>query len=103
MPDLPFDFLGRVALITGGGRGIGRSTAIALAQVGADVAVVSRSRPELDEVVAQIKVAGHRGLGICQDMSEPAAPGRILEECLGAFGRLDVLVDRKSTRLNSSH
>jgi NAD(P)-dependent dehydrogenase (short-subunit alcohol dehydrogenase family) len=51
---------GRVALVTGGGRGIGRATALALAERGADVAVMSRSMPELEETAALVRAIGRR-------------------------------------------
>lgn len=89
----PFDLTGKVALITGAGRGIGRSAAIATAQVGADVAVVSRTQTELDEVVTCIEKHGRRGLGIQSDMSRPEAPRQVIDACLSHFSRLDILVN----------
>jgi 3-oxoacyl-[acyl-carrier protein] reductase len=89
----PLDFSGRVALITGSGRGIGRSAAIALASLGAQVLVASRTRGELDEVVSQIEAAGSRGLGVQVDMAAGSAPTTLVESCIGAFGRHDILVN----------
>ena len=51
----PFDLSGRVALVTGAGRGIGRAIAIALAEAGADIAVAARSKEQLDSVCAEAK------------------------------------------------
>src|SRR5439155_4194768 len=84
---------GRVALITGAGRGIGRSTALIMAQMGADIAVVSRTRDELDEVVSSIEKLRRRGLGIESDVAKPGAPARVIEDCISHFGRLDILVN----------
>ncbi|HWE63699.1 MAG TPA: SDR family NAD(P)-dependent oxidoreductase [Chloroflexota bacterium] len=89
----PFDFSGKVVLVTGAGRGIGRSVAVTMARLGADIALVSRTQPELDEVMAQIEDAGARGLDLPADMSDPAAPVRIVDACIARFGRLDILVN----------
>jgi len=91
--EAPFDFSHKVALITGAGRGIGRGTALAFAELGADVVVVSRTRGELDELVARIEVSGRRGLGIEMDMRKPDAPARVIEMCIAHFNRLDILVN----------
>jgi NAD(P)-dependent dehydrogenase (short-subunit alcohol dehydrogenase family) len=95
MPEkvIPFDLGGKVALITGAGRGIGRSAAIAMAKMGADVAVVSRTQIELDEVVDAVKNVGGQGLAIREDMADLQAAGRVIEACVREFGRLDVLVN----------
>jgi NAD(P)-dependent dehydrogenase (short-subunit alcohol dehydrogenase family) len=84
---------GKVALITGAGRGIGRSVALILATMGANVAVVSTTRSELDEVVSSIEKLGQRGLAIACDLSKAEAPSQVIEDCIAHFGRLDVLVN----------
>jgi NAD(P)-dependent dehydrogenase (short-subunit alcohol dehydrogenase family) len=91
--EAPFELRGKVALITGAGRGIGRSTAIALARVGVDVAVVSQSQAEIDEVVGMIRGSGRSGLAIRRNMSEPAAPAQVIQACVSEFGKLDILVN----------
>jgi 3-oxoacyl-[acyl-carrier protein] reductase len=82
------DLIGKVALVTGAGRGIGRAIALALASAGVDVAVNYRSRDgEAEEVVARIKGLGRRPLAIKADVSAPADVQRIaraVEEQLGA-------------------
>ena len=71
------DLKGRRALITGGGRGIGRSMALALADAGADVAVASRSLSELESVAREIKERGTRGFAVVIDvMSRKEIAGR---------------------------
>ena len=88
------ELAGRVALVTGGSRGIGAAIATRLAELGADVAITyTRSKDRADEVVDRIKVHGRRGLSIKADSVAAdevvAAVDRTVEE----FGRLDILVN----------
>jgi len=84
---------GKTALITGGGRGIGRSIALAYAREGADVAVVSRTGPELDEVAGQIRALGRKGLGINADLTSSGGARRAVSETIDALGKVDILVN----------
>ena len=70
----------RVALVTGAGRGIGRSIALAFAQEGARVVVTSRTNSELEEVVAAIQEEGSEALAIAADMSDRKVPGQVIEQ-----------------------
>src|SRR5688572_2111844 len=83
----------RIALVTGGGRGIGRAIAIALAQVGAKVGVTARTAAEVDEVVKTIKGAGGNGVAIVADLAQKEAPARIVDEMLAKLGPIDILVN----------
>jgi 3-oxoacyl-[acyl-carrier protein] reductase len=90
MSELP----GKVALVTGGSRGIGAAIAGRLAELGADVAITyGQSKERADEVIDTIKAHGRRGLAIQADSAAvdevPAAVGQVVEE----FGRLDILVN----------
>jgi len=84
---------GRVALVTGGSRGIGAETAVALAEGGADVAIVSRSGDEAaDEVIARVEAAGRRGISLTGDMAVREDCRRVVEEAAEGLGGIDVLV-----------
>jgi NAD(P)-dependent dehydrogenase (short-subunit alcohol dehydrogenase family) len=84
---------GKVAVVTGGGRGIGAATALLLAREGARVAVLSRTASELSEVCAAIGAAGGTAAAIVCDVSDEAAVERAFQEVDARFGGLDVLVN----------
>ena len=84
---------GRVALVTGGGTGIGRATALALAGSGARVAICGRRPAPLEATAAAIEAAGGEALAIGADVREPDAVARLVDATLERFGALDVLVN----------
>lgn len=84
---------GKTALVTGGARGIGRSIALAYASEGADVAVVSRTGSELDEVTDLIRALGRKGLGINADLTKSDEASRAVKETIEALGTVDILVN----------
>lgn len=81
-----------VALLTGGSRGLGRATAVALAGQGLAVAVTGRSREDLDETVAQVAAAGGRGLALPGDATDRAAVAEALRRTTEELGPVDLLV-----------
>lgn len=83
---------GRIALVVGGGRGIGRACALALAREGADVAVLSRTRAELDETCARILAQGRRSIALALDATDRAAVDRGLTELRTTLGPPTLLV-----------
>ncbi len=83
----------RIALVTGGGRGIGRAAALALAQAGASVAVLARSVQEVDRTVDELRAAGHRAAGGSADVADPAALAAALQRLSAELGNIDILVN----------
>jgi gluconate 5-dehydrogenase len=88
-----FDLGGKCALVTGGGRGLGRHLALGLAEAGADVFVVSRNLGNCEAVAREIEKLGRRGVALQADLSKPEAIERLLDQVLGDVPRLDVLVN----------
>ena len=84
---------GRVALVTGGGTGIGAAIARRFGAAGTSVAIVGRRHEPLEAVVAEIEAAGGRALAIPADLAELAVPAEVVARTTAAFGRLDVLVN----------
>ncbi len=84
---------GRVALVTGGGSGIGRATALAFARSGARVAVCGRRPEPLEETRALVEAAGGECLAVAADIREPDAVGTLVGDVLERFGTIDVLVN----------
>jgi len=85
-------FAGKVALVTGGGSGIGRGTAIDLAQRGAKVAVLSRKRDRIEAVCAEIEAAGSEALGISADVTSQEQLEDAVRQINERWGRLDSVV-----------
>ncbi|MFC4029862.1 SDR family oxidoreductase [Streptomyces polygonati] len=82
-----------VAVVTGASQGIGRSTAIRLARDFASLVLVARNRSHLEDTASQVRAAGAETLIIDLDLSEPSAAHGVVEQTLGAFGRIDALVN----------
>jgi NAD(P)-dependent dehydrogenase (short-subunit alcohol dehydrogenase family) len=83
----------RVALVTGGGRGIGRATAVALAATGSPVVVAARSSDELDAVVTEIAAAGGEAAALACDLTDRAQSTALVERAASVFGPIDILVN----------
>jgi 3-hydroxybutyrate dehydrogenase/3-oxoacyl-[acyl-carrier protein] reductase len=83
---------GQVAVVTGGGRGIGRAVALAFAAEGATVVVSSRSKAELDWTIAEAKGLGVDGLAVEADATDRTAARRPVEAAIERFGRVDIVV-----------
>ncbi len=84
---------GRTALVTGAGKGIGEGIAVGLAEAGADLALVARTRSDLERVAAKIRTVGRKAVVVPCDVTDVAAVPKAVEEVADAFGRIDVLVN----------
>lgn len=91
----------KIALITGSGRGIGRATALHLAQLGADIVVnFFRNRAPAEQTAAEIEKLGRRALLVKADVGDPTDIERLLAETDAAFGGLDILVNNAASGYN---
>jgi len=88
-----FDLSGETALVTGGGQGLGKEMAIALAEAGADVAVVQRHIKRAEKVAEEIKKLGRNSIAIKGDVSKINDVENMIRVVMGEFGKLDILVN----------
>ena len=91
MPD--FGLSSKVAVVTGGGQGIGEGIAKAFADAGAAVVVAARHEDRIRRVADEITAAGGRALAVRTDVTDRAALSALAEAAVGEFGRLDVWVN----------
>lgn len=87
------EFQGKVALVTGGGRGIGRAIALALAQAGCGVAVLARTHGEIEQVTAEIQATGQRSFAISSDLSDGKAITHAFAAITKELGPIAILVN----------
>lgn len=92
MPDAPQPLRGKVALVTGAAGGIGRATAVALANAGADVAVNDLSFPSEGGVVGELEATGRRLLAVAADVADQPAVEAMVARVTDTLGRLDIFV-----------
>jgi len=88
-----FDLTGRVAIVTGGSRGLGLQIARALGEFGASLALVARKTADLDAAVEQLNTAGHTAVGFVANLGTPEAVSGLTERIIERFGRIDILVN----------
>jgi len=93
MPYSPLDLTGKTAVVLGGTSGIGRALVHGLAEAGADVVASSRRREQVDATAGEIESRGRRTLRETSDVTDRASLQRLLEKTVGAFGKVDVLVN----------
>ena len=95
-------FEGKVAAVTGAGRGIGRAIAVAYASEGAAVCCAARTQSEIDGTVAEIEASGHSALAVATDVTRLDSVQNMLEVTVRAFGGLDIVVVNAGGNLDRS-
>jgi NAD(P)-dependent dehydrogenase (short-subunit alcohol dehydrogenase family) len=91
------DLKGKVALVTGGSRGLGRAMVLGLARAGADVVIASRKLPKCEEVAAEVRALGREALAVSAHAGQMEGLDALLEATYARFGRLDILVNNAGT------
>ena len=84
---------GKVAIVTGAGRGLGRASALCLAEEGADVAVCSRTLAEVEEVAKEVNALGRKSLAMKVDATDADQVAQLVQETMKTFGKVDILVN----------
>src|SRR6202048_3781898 len=83
----------QVAVVTGGGRGLGAAIALAFADVAGDVVIASRTKSELEAVAEKVRAAGRRAHIVTADLAQPEVTAELAGQAVEAFGRLDIVVN----------
>lgn len=96
-----FQLQDRVALVTGGGRGIGKALAIGLAEAGAKVAVMSRTQTDLDETVKLIEGSGSQALALQGDLTKRSDVEKAVAHVTKTLGRLDILINNAGMNIRT--
>ncbi len=93
----PFDLTGKVAIVTGSTKGLGHGMAVALANAGANIVIVSRTPAECDQVAKEIAALGVQTLSAPTDVSKPEGIQGLVDKAIAKFGKIDILVNNAGT------
>src|SRR3972149_6909224 len=96
-------FVGKAAIVTGAGTGIGKATAIRLAKEGAGIAAVGRRTEKVEETIKEIKSFDGKGIAIGGDIGKKADVENILKKTLNEFGKIDILVNNAAIEGKSAN
>ena len=97
-----FDLTGKVAIVTGGGSGLGRQMAEALAEAGAALVLCARKAERCEQAADELRVLGVRAIGLACDVRDPAQVDAVVERAAGELGRVDILVNNSGTSWGAS-
>jgi NAD(P)-dependent dehydrogenase (short-subunit alcohol dehydrogenase family) len=88
-----FSVKGKVAIVTGGGRGIGRAIALTLAKAGADITVIARTREQVEQTASEVRQLGRKALAISMDVTDKIQVKKAVKYTLTQLGKIDILVN----------
>jgi len=97
-----FSLEGKVAIVTGGGTGIGRGIALEFAKAGADVVVGSRTLANLEKVAEEVRALGKRSLAVPVDITKKTEVDNLVQRAMDEFGSIDILVNNAGTIVRAS-
>lgn len=84
---------GKTALITGGGKGIGKAIALAFAGEGADVSIAARTESDLKATASKVDQMGRKSLAILTDLADPDQISAMVDKTMDKFGKIDILIN----------
>ncbi len=93
MSNTRFSVQGKVALVVGASRGLGRAIALGFADAGADVAVAARTAADLQEVVRSVSERGRKGLALTTEVTDAQSVQQMVDQTVSHFGRIDILLN----------